>query len=174
MRLRLAPALFLLFTFVTIAELFLIYQMAQLITWPGTFAVAILTGFLGSGMVKHAGVDALRRGQAEMAQGKFPAEPLAEGIVILVGGVLLITPGVLTDLAGLSTLIAPLRRLYARGIVRWAKRNVTFIGGGAFGQQPPQAGGATFDAEEGSYGSEQARPTSFPKDDAVDVEFRRR
>ncbi len=163
--------LFVLFTAVTLAELWLIVQMAKLITWPVTIALAVVSGIIGSAMVKREGLSVLRRGQAELQAGRFPAGAIAEGVVLLVGGAFLITPGLLTDLAGLSTLIPPCRRLWAKWLAGWARRNVRVMGSGA--PFAPQAGKSTFDAERGSYGSQEARAEDGGDKDAVDVEFRR-
>ncbi len=163
--------LFVLFTAVTLIELWLIVQMARLITWPVTILLAIVSGIIGSAMVKREGLSVLRKGQTELASGRFPAGPIAEGVVLLVGGAFLITPGLLTDVVGLSTLMPPCRRVYAKWLVAWARRNVKIINPSAPFQQP--RGGNVFDAEQGSYSSPKTHRHQTNSDDTVDVEFRR-
>lgn len=112
--------LLLLFTIVPALELTLLiwFTIETHILW--TMALIILTGVIGAAVAKAQGVLVLYEAQRDMALGRFPAQPLFEGILLLVGGALLLTPGLLTDLVGLSVLVPPLRRFYAW----WLQRNV--------------------------------------------------
>ncbi|MDK2973065.1 MAG: protein FxsA [Candidatus Sumerlaeota bacterium] len=180
--------LFLLFTVFTLAEIFLIIQLAKWTNWPFTIFVTIVSAVLGSAMAKRAGVAVLARAQAELARGKFPARPLADGVMILLGGAFLITPGLITDLIGFSTLIPVCRQFYANILMGWGKKafagRATVAGPGVFFKTWQAGGGGgpkVHDAEPGSYHSEPREATGPrvrsapvpPRQDAVDVEFRR-
>ncbi len=170
--------LFVLFTFFTLLEIKLIFMLAAWTSWPTTILIAIGTGLAGSVMVKREGLNVITRAKRELASGQFPAEPIADGLIILIGGAFLITPGLITDLIGLSTLVAPIRKLYTTILIRWAKRSFqfrvgtnggfqAFTSGRARPQHPHQA------PFEGEPEDTPHRPTPFKTDDAVDVEFRR-
>lgn len=186
-RLPIGTILFLLFTVFTLAEIFLIFQLAKWTSWGFTILVTIVSAIVGSAMAKREGLAVLARAQAELAQGRFPAGPLADGVMVLLGGVLLITPGLITDVIGFSTLIPVCRRLYARVLLNWGRRTFqarTVTGGapGVFFHTWHSGGGpGVRDAEPGTYHSTPADGTgprvrsapAPPRGDAVDVEFRR-
>jgi len=176
--------LFLLFTSVTLVELWLIIEMARLISWPATIGVAIVSGIIGSAMVKREGLSVLQRGMRELQSGRFPAGPIAEGGVLLVGGAFLITPGILTDVVGLSTLVPVCRRFYGRTVVSWARRNLTMTGGAGgpgffatFGGGRPfeggPGGGSTGPAGPGGGFEQRTSRRVTEEDEVVDVEFKR-
>ena len=58
--------------------------------------------------------------QQEMEAGRFPADRLIDGLLLLVAGALLITPGLLTDVFGLAVLV-PVTRSPIR---EWVKRRL--------------------------------------------------
>ena len=102
---------------VPLAELWLLWQLAQ---WTGfwtTVAIVVVTGFFGAEMLRRQGARAWRRFQTALAEGRLPTDEALHGLCILLGGILLITPGVITDLTGLALMIPGNRR----GLVRRAK-----------------------------------------------------
>lgn len=101
--------LFLLFTLVPLAELFLLLRIGALIGLAPTLLLVIATGFAGAWLARHEGLRSWGAVQSELAAGRLPAEELLHSLLILVAGVVLVTPGVLTDLAGLLLLVRPLR-----------------------------------------------------------------
>ena len=112
--------LFLLFTVIPLAELWLLVQIGEVVGLPATLAAVVATGALGASLAKREGLRTLRAWQDSLARGQLPEEGLASGLLILVGGIFLVTPGVLTDVLGLSMLLRsgapPPRRHYcARG-----------------------------------------------------------
>lgn len=179
--------LFVLFVVFTLLELFLLYLLAQWTSWGFTILLAIVSALVGSVMAKREGLAVLRRAQEELARGQFPAGPLADGVMILLGGALLVTPGLITDLIGFSTLVPAVRRVYARALIAWGRRlfagGVMRAGPGVFfGSWPGGMGDTGANAwqgpsdEAGSGGprvrSTPVRPSSA-EPEAVDVEFRR-
>lgn len=179
-RLPIGTILFFLFATFTLLEIWLLFWLASVTSWLFTIALAILSAIVGSAMAKHEGLGVLARAKTDLAQGRFPAKPLADGVMILLGGALLITPGLITDLIGFTTLIAPCRRLYAKLLIGWVKKNVKFVNLGAgmapgfdpfgAGFTPPQSGnGNVFDADPGSY-----RSSANHDPEIIDAEFQRR
>jgi UPF0716 protein FxsA len=102
--------LFLLFTLVPLVELALLFWIAQHTGWAFTLGLVILTGMVGAWLARREGLRCWLEVQRRLAQGELPAEPLLDGLMILVAGAVLITPGVLTDLAGFALLVPPIRR----------------------------------------------------------------
>lgn len=177
--------LFLLFVTFTLLEIFLIFQLAEWTSWPITILIAIGSAILGSIMAKREGLAVVKRAQAELQTGRFPARPLADGVMILLGGALLITPGLITDVIGFTTLIPFCRRAYASVLIKWARRNLNVVKiGPGFGAHAGFGGPHVHDATPGSYrsttqgesdASERVTVRSKPvgEDDAIDVEFKR-
>jgi len=153
--------LFLLFTLVPLAEIYLLVQLGGLMgVWP-TIGLVAVTGFLGAALARREGRRALASYQEAMAKGQLPEEGIVSGLLILAGGVMLITPGVLTDVFGLAMMVPPVRRAMAKLVkARLQKRisagqiQVMHIGAGGFGgfagsgfggAEPPE--GVVVDAE---------------------------
>lgn len=130
--------LFLLFTLVPLAELWLLFQLSGMFGFWTTIFVVIATGALGASLARWQGWRALHRVQTEMRQGMLPAQALGDGVLILVAGVLLITPGILTDVLGLSLLIPPLRAGIRKGIQLWMAKHIQVQTSSTW--QEPQAG----------------------------------
>lgn len=127
--------LFLLFTIVPIVELALLVYLATITSFWFTLAVIIVSGLVGAVMAREQGIAVWVRAQREMQAGRFPADSLIDGVIILIGGALLVTPGVLTDLVGFSTLIPPLRAAFRQGLKRHFRSRVRLhamgMGGGS-------------------------------------------
>jgi UPF0716 protein FxsA len=102
--------LLLLFTVVPLLELSLLLPIAETIGTLQTVGLVVVTGFLGAVLGKKQGLGVLKRIQTELAAGGLPADPILDGLIILVACTLLVTPGVLTDLTGILLLMPPLRR----------------------------------------------------------------
>lgn len=109
--------LLLLFTVVPLVELVLLLELAAKISWPFTLVLILTTGVVGAALARHEGIRCLKRIQQQMAAGQLPADPLIDGLMILVAGAVLVTPGILTDLVGFALLLPIFRRL----VKRWLK-----------------------------------------------------
>lgn len=107
--------LFFLFVAVPIIEIALFIQVGGAIGLWSTLAIVVLTAIVGTTLMRAQGAMTLNRLQQSMAQGKNPADPMAQGAMILVAGVLLLTPGFFTDAVGLALLVPPVRA----ALVRW-------------------------------------------------------
>lgn len=103
--------LFALFVAVPIIEITLFIQVGGLIgLWP-TLLIVIVTAILGTAMVRQQGALAMSQLRQSFAELNDPAEPLANGAMILLSGALLLTPGFFTDTIGFLLLIPAFRKL---------------------------------------------------------------
>jgi UPF0716 protein FxsA len=116
--------LLLLFTIVPLIELYLLFQIHDLISlWP-TIGLVLVTGTVGAILARYEGLRILKQWRRALARGRVPEDGVMSGVLVLVGGVLLVTPGILTDTLGLLLLIPPTRRLIARWVKQFLERRV--------------------------------------------------
>ena len=108
---KIVARLFLLFTLVTVVEMFLLLKLAQYTNWWVTAATIILPGLVGAWLAKREGAKAIREVGAALSLQREPTGAILDGALVLVAAAFLITPGVLTDLTGLMLLIPPIRRV---------------------------------------------------------------
>ena len=116
--------LFLLFTILPVAELYLLIQLGRATNAETVIILVVLTGAAGATLARSQGLGVLRRIQFEMNEGRLPAGGLLDGLLILIGGAFLITPGILTDLVGFSMLIPATRDLFKVSVRSWLRRKV--------------------------------------------------
>lgn len=136
-----------LFIVVPILELWLIIEIGGLIGIVPTLALLLADALLGSLLLRHQGRGAWRRFNQALAERRFPAREVADGLMIAIGGTLLLTPGFITDIFGLLLLIPPTRAI-ARGLLRrFAAHRFVVVGvGGSRGTpQPPGAASRPYD-----------------------------
>ena len=110
--------LFLLFIFVPLLEIYFLLKVGNIIGAFPTVLVVVSTAIAGTWLLKQQGLATLMRLQTSAAQGRMPAQEMAEGLALAFGGALLLTPGFVTDIIGFLCLI-PFTR---RGIIRWIMR----------------------------------------------------
>jgi len=116
--------LFLLFVAVPIVEIALFIQVGGAIgLWP-TLAIVVLTAVIGTSLMRAQGLMTLGRLQNALATGQNPADPMAQGAMILVAGVLLLTPGFFTDTVGFLLLVPAIRV----ALIRWLSARVAASG----------------------------------------------
>lgn len=102
--------LFALFVTVSLIEIGLFITIGGWLTlWP-TLALVLLTGVLGTVLVRQQGLAVLRELQQDMQAARNPLSPLAHGAMILAAGLLLLTPGFFTDAVGFSLMVPAVRR----------------------------------------------------------------
>lgn len=102
-------ALFLLLLAIPLIEIALFITVGGWLTlWP-TLALVLLTGIVGTLLVRWQGLALLAELRGSQAALRDPLSPLAHGALILVGGLLLITPGFFTDTLGFLLLVPRLR-----------------------------------------------------------------
>ena len=121
--------LFLLFTLIPAAEIYLLFQVGSLFGAGHTFLLIVITGFVGASLARREGFSLLQR-LAEEAEAGFPTgDSVVEGLLILGGGLLLLTPGILTDAVGLSCVAPWTRAPLARVVKGWLVTHATFENG---------------------------------------------
>lgn len=106
--------LLVLFIAVPVVELALLIEIGQRVGTVGTIGLIMGTGIVGASLARQQGISTLARLRADLDAGRWPAEPIVDGVLILVAAAVLITPGVLTDLAGFLCLVPACRRLLRR------------------------------------------------------------
>ena len=82
-----------------------------------TLALVVATGIIGSYLVKEQGWRIWYDIQTELKEGRFPADKLIDGLLLVVAGVILIAPGLLTDTAGFVLLIPTSRNYFKQKLV---------------------------------------------------------
>jgi UPF0716 protein FxsA len=158
----------LVFLVLPIAELALIFTVADAIGGLETFVLLVAVALLGSYLMKRAGLGVLRRISERTARGEVPTDEVVDGGLVLAAGALMLTPGFLTDIVGILFLLPPTRALFRPGIKRWAERKVrakvSVLSGTAFTDGGFAQGG--FDAE-GAYIDVDGydRPSDRPRGD---------
>jgi len=114
--------LFLIFAVVPVIELALLIQIGSVIGTLNTIMLVVFTAMLGAYLVKMEGIGVVTRFQQNMLEGRFPAEEIFDGALILVAGALLVTPGITTDIVGFL-LVVPASRIV---IKRFLKKYIEY------------------------------------------------
>lgn len=122
--------LFLIFIVVPLAEMLLLFEVAERIGGWTTLGLVVLTAVIGIQILKQQGLSALTRANKRLNSGELPAQEMLEGIFLAVGGAFLLTPGFITDTLGFLCLIGPTRRLFVRWLIRSGKLTTWQAGGG--------------------------------------------
>ena len=108
--------LFVGFVVVPIAEIALLITFGNRFGFWPTFALVVVTAFLGSWLVSLQGRSTYTRVRTELAGGQIPGASIAHGAMILVAGAFLLTPGLITDAVGFLLLVPAVREV----IRKWA------------------------------------------------------
>jgi UPF0716 protein FxsA len=129
--------LVILFIVVPIVELYVIIQVGEAIGVLPTLALLLADAVLGSLLLRHQGRGAWRRFNEALAQRRFPAREVADGVMIAVGGTLLLTPGFVTDIFGVILLIPPTRAIIRRLLGAYFGRRFLVVGTGPLRSSGP-------------------------------------
>ena len=101
--------LFFLFLAVPLIEIALFITVGGWLTlWP-TLGLVLLTGIIGTALMRWQGLKVLAELRGDMGQLKNPLSPLAHGALIVVAGLLLLTPGFFTDTIGFLLMVPAVR-----------------------------------------------------------------
>ena len=107
--------LILLFTITPLLEFYILIKIGTIIGAGTTILIVLITGIIGGILAQSQGLNVIQQLVSDLGQGIFPAEPLWNGLFVLIGAVFLITPGLLTDLLGFLCIIPftrePLKKL---------------------------------------------------------------
>ncbi len=117
--------LFLAFTLIPVAEIYLIIKLGGFLGAFNTVAIIILTGFVGATLARMQGLETMLRVRQSLQQGLVPAEEMVDALLIFIAGIVLLTPGFITDAAGLLLLFTPsrfyIKRFLRRKFDQWNK-----------------------------------------------------
>ena len=129
--------LYFLFIAIPLIELWLLVEIGQMFGGLVTIGLVILTGAVGVTLAKQQGMNTIARLRHDVGAGRFPADSLVDGLMILLAALVLITPGVLTDVVGFLFLIPRFRDLVKRlvrqnleRVMRDPRSGVTVMMGG--------------------------------------------
>lgn len=129
--------LLLIFITVPLIELALLLYIADVTGWEHTLVLVVVTGIVGSLLARSQGWRTYTRIQSELAEGRLPAVPMLDAVMIFIAGALLLTPGILTDLFGLSLLVPPCRAFYRKRLAQRFKARFTIQTTGFDDEQTP-------------------------------------
>lgn len=103
------PVLALLFIAVPFLELYLLFQVGDLIGWLPTLALLVVVSVVGAALVKREGLSVWKRANDRLRMGEIPGRELLDGVMILFAGALLLTPGFFSDFVAVLLLLPPVR-----------------------------------------------------------------
>jgi UPF0716 protein FxsA len=83
-----------------------------------TLGLVLFGMVAGSVLLRRQGFATLMKVQADLAAGRAPTRPLAEGAVLSVAALLIILPGFVSDLIGILLFIPAVREALWRGVGR--------------------------------------------------------
>ena len=89
-----------------------------------TLGLVLFGMVAGSMLLRRQGFSTLTKVQADLAAGRAPARPLAEGAVSAAAALLIMVPGFVTDIVGIALLIPAVRAALWRAI----RRKVQVVG----------------------------------------------
>jgi UPF0716 protein FxsA len=98
---------------IPLIELYILLLVSEHIGLLNTVALVVGTGILGMLLAKQQGLAVLLKVRQQLSEGRMPAEPLLDGLFVLIGALLLLTPGLLTDFIGFCCLLPFTRRIFS-------------------------------------------------------------
>lgn len=110
--------LLLFFIVIPLTELWLLFEVADLVGGFETVLLVIMTAFFGIMLLKSQGVATLTRANQKWQMGAVPAQEMIEGLMLAFCGAMLLTPGFITDALGFLILLPPVRRFLAGRITQ--------------------------------------------------------
>ncbi|NLF96282.1 MAG: FxsA family protein [Candidatus Riflebacteria bacterium] len=115
---------FLLVTFFSVSEVYLLLLVAQHTGLLFTMACCVFTGIVGGYFVRQQGMQTLVRIRQTLEGGALPADEAVEGLLLLIVGVLLCVPGFITDTLGFLIIVPAIRNFVARRLVKRFKAGI--------------------------------------------------
>ena len=117
--------LFLAFTLIPVAEIYLLITIGGYIGAMNTVLLVIITGFSGAYLARLQGTQTMFRVRESLQAGVMPSGELVDAVLIFMAGVVLLTPGFITDVAGILILFPPtrtyLKKLAMNKLNQWIK-----------------------------------------------------
>lgn len=116
-----------LFALIALAEMATFFWVESWIGLAWALLLALATAFIGSYLVRRAGLSVLARLREKLNQAQLPGRELSDGAAILVSGAFLISPGFITDTLGFLLLLPPIRDLIYRVVSTRLSSRVTVV-----------------------------------------------
>ena len=113
------------FVLVPLVEIYVIIQIGQAIGPWWTILLLIADSVLGYWLVRREGRRAWTALRTTLNQGRMPANELADGMLILVGGLLMLTPGFVLDIVGAFCILPFTRPIGRRVLSGFISRRLT-------------------------------------------------
>lgn len=136
-----AWVLFVAFVVVPLLEIFVLIQVGQVIGPWWTILLLVADSIFGTWLIKREGGRAWKALNDALSSGRMPANELADGALILIGGTLMLSPGFVTDLLGIW-LILPFTRPVARRLLARVVTRRLVVGPVVRGSTTPNRGDA--------------------------------
>jgi len=109
-------------------EIYVIVQVGQQIGVLWTVGLLVLSGFVGTWLIRHEGARTWRALREALDSGRMPARELADGGLILVGGTLMLAPGFVTDAFGVLMILPVTRPLFRRLLTGVVAKRLVVLG----------------------------------------------
>jgi UPF0716 protein FxsA len=116
-----------------------------------TLGLVLLGMLAGALLLRQLGIATLVKAQAEMAAGRTPARPLAEGAIKALAAALIILPGFVSDFLGILLFIPLVRETLWRAVRRRVSVSSATFGGASTSREP------VIDLDRSEYGSARAK-----------------
>ncbi len=109
---------------VPLVEIYLLVQVGQLLGIVPTLLLLLAMSVLGGYLLRREGTKTWRAFTAATRAGHLPAQEVADGALVLLGGALLLTPGFATDVIGLACVLPMTRTRLRRMLTASAARRL--------------------------------------------------
>jgi UPF0716 protein FxsA len=105
------PFLLLILLALPLIEIAVLILVGSKIGVFATIGLVILTGILGTVLLRLQGFSVLSRIRSEMDRGQVPDKSLADAAMIALAALFLILPGFISDIIGIALFLPPVRAL---------------------------------------------------------------
>jgi len=113
--------------FMPLVELYFIVQVGQEMGVLPTVAALLVISMVGTALVKREGIRVYRQFMESVRAGNEPTREIVHGVCILAAGVFLLAPGFMSDGIGILLLLAPVRALFARIVMRRTRKIASVV-----------------------------------------------
>ena len=103
------PLILLVLVSLPLLEIAVLVAVGSKIGVLATIGLVILTGMIGTYLLKMEGASAFSKLQTELKSGRPPEKELANAAMIVLAGIFLIIPGFVSDVIGLLLFLPPVR-----------------------------------------------------------------
>lgn len=105
-------------------EIWGLFEMGKLIGGWQTFALILLTGFLGAWLARREGRKVWEYARQQLSVGQVPTDSILDGIAIFAGGLFLMSPGFLTDVLGFLMVFPVTRPIFKAWILVFIRKRI--------------------------------------------------